>query len=223
MKTSPSAALVIIDAQVDFCPGGALAVPRGDEIIPLLNRLARNFATVVLTQDWHPAGHHSFAASHQNHEPFQTKELFYGTQVLWPDHCVAGTPGAAFHPDLDIESARLILRKGCNIGIDSYSAFLEADRSTKTGLDGYFTSRGITDLYFCGLAEDFCVAWSAEDARAFGFNATLIDDACRAIDLSGSLAASRTRLTAVGVTRTSSGAVQDLKQHGLKSNRAAID
>ncbi len=201
---SKAAALIIIDAQIDFCPGGALAVPRGDEIIPLLNHLARDFATVVLTQDWHPAGHHSFAASHQGHKPFQTKELSYGTQVLWPDHCIAGTPGAAFHPDLDTQNARLILRKGCNIGIDSYSAFLEADRSTKTGLDGYFKSLGITDLYFCGLAEDFCVAWSAEDARSFGFNATVIEEACRAIDLNGSLATAWTRLTAAGVTRAQS-------------------
>ncbi len=207
MKISPDAALVIIDAQVDFCPGGALAVPRGDEVIALLNRLARDFANVVLTQDWHPAGHHSFAASHQGYDPFQTKALFYGDQVLWPTHCVAGTPGAAFHPGLDIQNARLILRKGCNIGIDSYSAFLEADRATKTGLDGYFTSRGITELYFCGLAEDFCVAWSAEDARAFGFNATIIEDACRSIDLDGSLAAAHTRLAAAGVTRASSAAL----------------
>ena len=196
------AALVIIDVQLDFCPGGALAVPGGDEIIPLINRLAQDFKTVVLTQDWHPANHHSFAANHEGAAPFETKELFYGTQVLWPTHCVAGTPGAAFHPALDVPNASLIIRKGCNTNIDSYSAFLEADRATKTGLDGYFHARGITDLYFAGLAEDFCVAWSAEDATTFGFKATLLTDACRPIDLNNSLADSRRRLTAAGVTST---------------------
>ena len=193
------AALVIIDMQLDFCPGGALAVPGGDEIIPLINRLAPDFATVVLTQDWHPADHHSFAANHEGHQPYQTKDLFYGAQVLWPTHCVAETPGAAFHPDLHVPNVSLILRKGMNTGIDSYSAFLEADRATKTGLDGYFHSRGITDLFFTGLAEDFCVAWSAEDASRFGFTATILTNACRPIDLNNSLAASRTRLTAAGV------------------------
>lgn len=206
-RHSSHAALVVIDMQLDFCPGGALAVAGGDEIIPLINRLATGFSTVVLTQDWHPVGHHSFAASHEGHEPFQTKELFYGIQVLWPAHCVAGTPGAAFHPDLHTGGASLIIRKGMNTGIDSYSAFLEADRTTKTGLDGYFHARGITDLFFVGLAEDFCVAWSAEDARRFGFTATLLTDACRPIDLNGSLAESRHRLTAAGVLQTTSGNV----------------
>lgn len=200
-------ALLVIDAQNDFCTGGALAVPDGDAIMPLINRLATRFATVVLTQDWHPAGHVSFAAGHPGKSPFETITLPYGEQVLWPTHCVQGTPGAALHPNLDIPQANLIIRKGCNPVIDSYSAFLEADRTTKTGLDGYFSSRGITDLYLCGLATDFCVAWSAEDARRFGFKATIIEDACRAIDLNGSLAAASARLAQCGVNRVHSSAL----------------
>ena len=198
------AALLVIDVQPDFCPGGALAVPDGDAIIPLINRLAPRFETVILTQDWHPADHISFAASHPGKQPFEMIELPYGPQVLWPSHCVMGTPGAALHPALDIPHARMILRKGGNRLVDSYSAFLEADRASKTGLDGYLRSLGITDLYLCGLATDFCVAWSAEDARAFGFNATIIEDACRAIDLNGSLDAAWARLAAAGVARISS-------------------
>jgi len=198
------AALLVIDVQPDFCPGGALAVPDGDAIIPLINRLATRFETVILTQDWHPADHISFAASHPGKQPFEMIELPYGKQVLWPSHCVMGTPGAALHPALDIPHARMILRKGGNRLVDSYSAFLEADRASKTGLDGYLRSLGITDLYLCGLATDFCVAWSAEDARAFGFNATIIEDACRAIDLNGSLAAAWAKLAAAGVARISS-------------------
>ena len=198
------AALLVIDVQPDFCPGGALAVPDGDAIIPLINRLATRFETVILTQDWHPADHISFAASHPGKQPFEMIELPYGKQVLWPSHCVMGTPGAALHPALDIPHARMILRKGGNRLVDSYSAFLEADRASKTGLDGYLRSLGITDLYLCGLATDFCVAWSAEDARAFGFNATIIEDACRAIDLNGSLDAAWTKLAAAGVARISS-------------------
>jgi len=198
------AALLVIDVQPDFCPGGALAVPDGDAIIPLINHLATRFETVILTQDWHPADHISFAASHPGKQPFEMIELPYGKQVLWPSHCVMGTPGAALHPALDIPHARMILRKGGNRLVDSYSAFLEADRASKTGLDGYLRSLGITDLYLCGLATDFCVAWSAEDARAFGFNATIIEDACRAIDLNGSLAAAWAKLAAAGVARISS-------------------
>lgn len=198
------AALLVIDVQPDFCPGGALAVPDGNAIIPLINRLAPRFETVILTQDWHPADHISFAASHPGKQPFEMIELPYGPQVLWPSHCVMGTPGAALHPALDIPHARMILRKGGNRLVDSYSAFLEADRASKTGLDGYLRSLGITDLYLCGLATDFCVAWSAEDARAFGFNATIIEDACRAIDLNGSLDAAWARLAAAGVARISS-------------------
>ncbi len=198
------AALLVIDVQNDFCPGGTLAVPDGGAIIPLINHLAPRFETVILTQDWHPADHISFAASHPGKQPFEMIELPYGPQVLWPRHCVMGTSGAALHPALDIPHARMILRKGGNRLVDSYSAFLEADRASRTGLDGYLRSLGITDLYLCGLATDFCVAWSAEDARAFGFNATIIEDACRAIDLNGSLEAAWAKLTAAGVARISS-------------------
>jgi nicotinamidase/pyrazinamidase len=198
------AALLVIDAQNDFCANGALAVPDGDAIMPLTNRLATRFSTVVLTQDWHPPGHISFAVGHPGKAPFETITLPHGEQVLWPTHCVQGTRGAALHHDIDIPQANLIIRKGCNPGIDSYSAFLEADRTTKTGLDGYFSSRGITDLYLCCLATDFCVAWSAEDARRFGFNATIIEDACRAIDLNKSLSLAWDRLAAAGVDRAHS-------------------
>lgn len=201
------AALLVIDVQNDFCTGGALAVPGGEEVVPPINRLAAQFATVVLTQDWHPPGHISFAASHPGRHPFESTTLPYGEQVLWPTHCVQATPGAALHPGLAIPHAGLILRKGLHQGVDSYSAFLEADRSTKTGLDGYLTSRGITTLYFCGLATDYCVAWSAEDARRFGFKAIVIEDACRAIDLAGSLAAAWRRLAAAGVTRARAAAL----------------
>lgn len=195
------AALLVIDIQNDFCTKGALAVPGGEEIVPLVNRLAQRFETVVITQDWHPAGHISFAANHSNRQAFEMLALPYGDQVLWPTHCVMNTPGAELHAGLSIPHASLILRKGLHHNVDSYSAFLEADRTTKTGLDGYLRSRGITEVYLCGLATDFCVAWSAEDARSFGFNATIIEDACRAIDLNGSLTNAWTRLAAAGVTR----------------------
>ncbi len=201
------AALLVIDIQPDFCPGGALAVPEGDAIIPLVNRIAARFANVVLTQDWHPADHISFAPSHPGRQPFETINLPYGPQVLWPAHCVQGTPGAALHTALQIPHARLILRKGGNRLVDSYSAFLEADRVSHTGLAGYLRDLGATELYLCGLATDFCVAWSAEDAVRAGFSATIIEDACRAIDLDGSLAAAWARLTASGVRRLASGAL----------------
>jgi nicotinamidase/pyrazinamidase len=200
-------ALLVIDVQNDFCPGGALAVEHGDAIIPIINRLAGKFETVVITQDWHPANHISFAAQHRDRKPFESITLPYGEQTLWPTHCVQATPGAALHKDLDIPHASFILRKGSHPFVDSYSAFLEADRITKTGLDGYLASRGITDVYLCGLATDFCVAWSAEDARHFGLNATVIEDAARAIDLNNSLAEAWSRLAAAGVTRTSSTAL----------------
>ncbi len=202
-----NAALLVIDVQNDFCPGGALAVPEGAAIIPLINRLAAKFSTVVLTQDWHPPRHISFAASHPGMQPFQTIPLPYGEQVLWPTHCVQESPGAALHPNLAIPHAGLILRKGLHPEIDSYSAFLEADRASKTGLDGYFTARGITELYLCGLATDYCVAWSAEDARRFGFKTTIIEDACRAIGLNNSLNLAWERLQAAGVTRVASTAL----------------
>jgi nicotinamidase/pyrazinamidase len=197
-------ALLVIDVQNDFCPGGALAVADGDAIVPIINRIAQNFETVVITQDWHPANHISFAAQHRGRAPFESITLPYGEQTLWPTHCVQATPGAELHRGLAIPHANLILRKGSNQYIDSYSAFLEADRITKTGLDGYFSSRGITDVYLCGLATDYCVAWSAEDAVHFGLHATIIEDACRAIDLNGSLAEAWQRLSAAGVARISS-------------------
>jgi nicotinamidase/pyrazinamidase len=201
------AALLVIDVQNDFCPGGMLAVAQGHAIVPLINRIALKFETVVITQDWHPPDHTSFAANHQGKQPFETITLPYGPQMLWPTHCVMASKGAALHPELAIPHASLILRKGSNPDTDSYSAFLEADRTTKTGLDGYFASRGITEVYLCGLALDYCVAWSAEDARHFGLKATIIEDACRAIDLNDSLRLAWERLSKAGVTRTNSTAL----------------
>ncbi len=192
-------ALVLIDIQYDFCPGGALAVAGGDAVVPVANRLARCFDAVVLTQDWHPAGHHSFAGSHPGSAPFTTISLPYGPQILWPDHCVQGTPGADFHAGLDLSLAQLVLRKGFRRGIDSYSAFFENDYATDTGLAGYLRGRGIARVFFAGLATDFCVAFSAEDAVRLGFDAVVVEDACRAIDLDGSLAAAKARLLAAGV------------------------
>jgi len=196
------AALLIMDVQNDFCPGGALEVADGHAIVPLINHLADKFETVVLTQDWHPANHISFAAQHEGAFPFSEITLPYGKQTLWPTHCVMASKGAELHKDLAIPNASLVLRKGSHRNIDSYSAFLEADRKTKTGLDGYFSSRGISEIFVCGLATDFCVAWSAEDAAAFGFKATVLEDACRAIDLNGSLDAAWARLAKAGVMRS---------------------
>jgi nicotinamidase/pyrazinamidase len=180
-------ALIVIDVQNDFCPGGALAVPGGDEIVPGINALMRDFDHVILTQDWHPAGHSSFASSHSGKAPYEMVDMPYGPQVLWPDHCVQGTRGGAFHKDLDTDRAAIIQRKGMSPAIDSYSAFFENDRKTPTGLDGALKSLGITDLTLVGLATDFCVAYSALDAARLGFGVTLRPDLCRAIDLDGSL------------------------------------
>ena len=196
--------LIVVDVQNDFCPGGALEVQRGDEIVPLVNRLAREFENVVVTQDWHPAGHASFASSHSGKKPFETTRLRYGKQVLWPDHCVQGTRGAALHDGLDLPRAQLVIRKGWHQKVDSYSAFLEADRKTKTGLDGYLRSRGVKRVYCVGLATDFCVAWTALDARRFRFQAVVIEDACRAIDNAGSLAAALKAMADAGVKRAPS-------------------
>jgi nicotinamidase/pyrazinamidase len=193
--------LLVIDLQNDFMPGGALAVPHGDEIVPLVNRLAAQFEHVVLTQDWHPARHISFAANHRARQPFETIALDYGEQVLWPTHCVQGTHGAALHADLSVPHARLIVRKGHHPDVDSYSAFVEADRTTPTGLAGYLRDTGATRVYCCGLATDYCVAWSALDARAAGFDVALIEDASRAIDLNGSLDAAWQQLARAGVAR----------------------
>jgi nicotinamidase/pyrazinamidase len=192
-------ALIIVDLQNDFCPGGALAVPRGDEIVAVINDLAGKFRHVVLTQDWHPRGHFSFASTHPGKNAFDTIAASYGPQVLWPDHCVQETVGAAFHSALRVPHASLVVRKGLNRDIDSYSAFYENDRKTPTGLAGYLRERGIERLFLAGLAFDFCVRYSAEDARRESFPAFVIEDACRAIDIGGSVAATRASLGELGV------------------------
>ena len=199
--------LVVVDIQNDFCPGGALAVPRGDEVVPLVNRLAAAFRNVVLTQDWHPRGHLSFASTHPGKRPFETFAAPYGPQVLWPDHCVQGTPGADFHRALQIPHAGLVLRKGLHRTIDSYSAFNENDRTTPTGLVGYLRARGLTRVFFAGLAFDFCVRYSAEDAHRETFAVFVIADACRGIDVDGSVAATRANLAALGIPCISAAAV----------------
>ena len=191
--------LIVTDPQIDFCPGGALAVPAGDAIIPAVNLLARRFAHVVITQDWHPPGHISFASAHPDRAPFDTIGLDYGMQTLWPDHCVQGTPGAAFHPDLDIPHAELVIRKGFHRTIDSYSAFRENDRRTPTGLAGYLRERGFERVTICGLATDFCVFFSAIDAAGAGFDVTVDLEASRAIDLDGSLARALGAMRAAGI------------------------
>jgi nicotinamidase/pyrazinamidase len=196
--------LLVMDVQNDFLPGGLLPVPRGDEVVPVVNRLAARFANVILTQDWHPANHVSFASRHAGRRPFETIELPYGTQVLWPDHCVQGSRGAEFAAALAVNHAQAVIRKGYHAHTDSYSALLEADRATPTGLAGMLRERGIRRVYCCGLATDFCVAWSALDAQAAGFETFVIEDACRAIDSAGSLAAARRDLAAAGVRMTGS-------------------
>jgi nicotinamidase/pyrazinamidase len=196
--------LLAIDLQADFMPGGALAVDRGDEIVPLVNRLASRFEHVVVTQDWHPPAHASFAAAHEGAKRFDTKRLHYGDQTLWPDHCVQGTRGAELHPDLAVDRAFLILRKGMHPGIDSYSAFVEADDKTTTGLAALLRARGIKRVFACGLATDFCVAHSALDARREGFATFVIEDACRAIDANNSLIQAWGRMNAAEVCRIQS-------------------
>jgi nicotinamidase/pyrazinamidase len=191
--------LLVIDVQNDFCPGGNLAVPGGDEIVHIVNRLAHGFQHVVLTQDWHPAGHSSFASSHPGKNPFEMVTMDYGPQTLWPDHCIQNTSGAAFHKDLDIPHAELIIRKGFRKGVDSYSAFYENDHKTPTGLGGYLKERGFTHVTCIGLAFDFCVRFSAEDARTLGFDTDVIEQACRAIDLNGSADATRKSFAERGI------------------------
>ena len=193
--------LLVIDVQNDFCPGGALAVNDGDAVVPIINRIAGRFRHVLLTQDWHPAGHISFASSHPGAAAFGTITMPYGQQTLWPDHCVQGTDGAAFHPDLSTVAAELVIRKGFRPEIDSYSAFHENDRQTPTGLAGYLRERGLTRIFLVGLATDYCVYYSAVDARRLGFEAVVIESACRAIDLAGSLAAAWTGMQEAGVQR----------------------
>ncbi len=199
MPISSRTALLVIDVQNDFIPGGSLPVPEGERIVPLINQLALQFQQVVIAQDWHPRGHASFASSHPGRQPYDVIQLPYGEQTLWPDHCVQASADAEFHPEFDLPHAQLVIRKGCNPDIDSYSAFLEADRRTTTGLAGYLSERGIDTIYMVGLALDFCVMYSALDARAAGFNAVVVLDACRAIDLNGSLAAAIERMQVAGV------------------------
>jgi nicotinamidase/pyrazinamidase len=200
--------LLVVDIQNDFCPSGSLAVPRGDEVVPLINGLAAKFAHVALTQDWHPRGHLSFASSHPGKAPYQTIEVAYGTQVLWPDHCVQDTGGAAFRKDLEIPHAELVLRKGYHREIDSYSAFFENDRNTHTGLAGYLRERGLRRVFLAGLAFDFCVRYSAEDAHRERFEAIVIEDACRGIDVDGSVAATRELFRALGIRCISGNAIE---------------
>ena len=193
--------LLVVDVQNDFCPGGSLAVTDGDAVVTVVNALGRRFRHVVLTQDWHPAGHASFASSHPGRKPFETIELDYGPQVLWPDHCVQGTTGAAFHAGLDLPQAEAVIRKGFRRGIDSYSGFIEADRRARTGLEGYLRERCIAKVVVAGLATDFCVSWTAQDAARAGFETIVVEDACRAIDLDGSLERAWTEMAAAGIKR----------------------
>ncbi|MBT9289542.1 bifunctional nicotinamidase/pyrazinamidase [Prosthecodimorpha staleyi] len=207
MVPDSNSVLLVVDVQNGFLPGGSLAVPDGDAVIPVINALGRHFAQVVLTQDWHPAGHISFASSHPGKAPFETVELAYGTQVLWPDHCVQGTDSAELAAGLDLPQAQMIIRKGCHPAVDSYSAFREADRTTRTGLAGYLRERGIETVYCVGLATDFCVAWSAIDAAEAGFRTIVIEEACRAIDTGGSLARAWVDMERAGVTRLSAASI----------------
>ena len=201
----PDDMLLVVDMQYDFLPGGSLAVAGGDEIILLINRLGRRFNNVAMTQDWHPAGHISFASSHDRAKPFEIMQLPYGPQVLWPDHCVQGTHGAEFSSEVELPHTQLVIRKGYHDVVDSYSGFQEADRKTKTGLAGYLGERGIKRLFVAGLATDFCVNWTAVDAAAAGFEVYVIEDACRAIDTNGSLAAAWADMNAAGVRRIVAG------------------
>ena len=200
MNITPADVLLVVDIQNDFCPGGALAVADGDSIIPVIHRIASRFEHIILTQDWHTPDHHSFASAHPGKRPFEQIETSYGPQTLWPDHCVQGTPGASFHPALQLTRAELILRKGFHRNIDSYSAFFENDRTTPTGLAGYLRERETTRVFLAGLAYDYCVAYSALDAVRLGFPAVILRDACRAIDLNGSVAAMDREFASKGVT-----------------------
>ena len=209
MRINASDVLIVIDVQNDFCPGGALAVPRGDEVVSPILSIAPRFAHIILTQDWHPVDHTSFAASHPGKKPYESIELAYGAQTLWPPHCVQGSPGADFHPGLYLPQAELILRKGFRPEVDSYSAFFENDRATTTGLAGYLHERGLTRVFFAGLAYDFCVGYSALDARRLGLSAVILRDACRAIDLNGSVAKIEAEVDRAGVVLIQSAEVFD--------------
>jgi len=203
----PTDAFIVVDVQNDFLPGGSLAVKNGDEVIAPINALAKKFVNVVQTQDWHTKGHISFASAHGGKKPFETTDLAYGTQVLWPDHCVQGSTGAAFSDKLELPTVQLIIRKGFHPQVDSYSAFLEADKTTRTGLAGYLNERGIKRVFVAGLATDFCVAWTALDARAAGFDVYMIEDASRGIDAMGSLSIALRNMDAAGVKRIKSGII----------------
>ena len=207
MKPGATAALIVVDVQNCFLDGGTLAVKGGNEVVPVINKLSSAFENIVITQDWHTAGHASFASTHAGKKPFETTKLSYGTQVLWPDHCVQGTEDAALSKDLKLPTAQIIIRKGFHKDMDSYSAFEEADHKTATGLAGYLKQRGIKTVYLTGLATDFCVAWTAMDARKAGVEVYVIEDATRAIDLNGSLAAAWKQMTAKGVKRIQSNQV----------------
>jgi nicotinamidase/pyrazinamidase len=207
IKPADTDVLAVVDVQNCFLPRGTLPVKDGDKIVPLINRLAPLFRNVIVTQDWHTPGHASFASSHPGKKPFDTVQMPYGTQVLWPDHCIQGTPDADLAKEIRIPHAQLVIRKGYRQHVDSYSAFLEADRRTMTGLGGYLRERGLTHVYFTGLATDFCVAWSALDARRAGFTATVIEDATRGIDAGGSLAKAWADMTGAGVRRIQSSAL----------------
>ncbi|MDB5530776.1 MAG: nicotinamidase [Devosia sp.] len=204
LDITPSDVLIVVDMQYDFLPGGSLAVGGGDEIVPLINTLAKRFTNVVLTQDWHPADHISFASQHEGKNPFEMIDLPYGPQVLWPDHCIWNTHGADLSADLDIPHGQLIIRKGYNQSVDSYSGFQEADRRTRTGLAGYLAERDLGKLYVVGLATDFCVGWTALDARAAGYHTSVVEDATRAIDNAGSLEKAWAEMQTAGVSRLQS-------------------
>jgi len=206
-RIGDSDVLLVVDVQNDFCPGGNLAVPNGDEVVPVINALALRFAHVVLTQDWHPAGHQSFASSHAGKKPYETIQVAYGTQILWPDHCIQGTRGAELRADLDIPHTALVIRKGFRPEIDSYSALYENDHKTRTGLAGYLRERGFKRIFAVGLALDFCVRYSAEDARREGFEVVVIEDACRGIDVEGSIKATLASFASLGVVTTRAEAV----------------
>lgn len=201
IKIDGGEVLLVVDVQNDFCPGGALSVPKGDEVVPVVNRLSRLFPHIILTQDWHPRGHLSFASSHTDKQPYDTVELSYGEQILWPDHCVQGTEGAEFHPGLKISKAELVLRKGYNCDIDSYSTFFENDRLSATGLAGYLRERKLERIFLAGLATDFCVLYSALDARNLDFEVCVIEEAVRGIDINGSLADAWRKMDEAGVVR----------------------
>jgi nicotinamidase/pyrazinamidase len=199
VKVSSKDVLIVVDVQNDFCTDGALAVPGGEKVVPAINRVAERFENVVLTQDWHPENHVSFASNHPSKHPYDSIELSYGSQILWPDHCIQGSTGADFHRGLETFRASLVVRKGFHRNVDSYSAFYENDRKTSTGLAGYLRERGLKTLFFAGLAFDFCVRYSAEDARKAGFDAVVIEEACRSIDLDGSVAATHRSLRSRGI------------------------